>query len=392
MPSMHLNVDLVCDIFSPSGYSNHAREIINALIDDPEIGLKLVESKHDSQTVALPKDVFDKYIELKSKQHHPDVVIQFETPEFFEPRTNCLNIGFTQWETNRIPDTDFNGDARLNWVKQMNRMGRMMSSSRSALAAFHISGVTTPSFYVPGPIDVDSYDLDKLQELPIAHISVDDRGNAISKEDRPPVFACVGQWNARKNIEDLIVTVLSFFKRGDFILLIKTYGSTMSSEQNNACINSIQRLKEIVKNPNAPEIVVVTENLSDQNMKRLFKSVDYYINPSRGEGFCMPLAQAMAAGIPVISTDVTAPLDYVEHEATGLLVPTSMEPAIHMPNNPWYRYNQLWGRFNMEAMASDIARCANGLFSPDRKKIRERAEHYFGRRTFLRHFKQAIVP
>ncbi len=50
--------------------------------------------------------------------------------------------------------------------------------------------------------------------------------------------------------------------------------------------------------------------------------------PSLAEGFGLVLIEAMAAGVPVVATDVAGIRDVVRHEQTGLLVPSSNAAAL----------------------------------------------------------------
>jgi len=52
------------------------------------------------------------------------------------------------------------------------------------------------------------------------------------------------------------------------------------------------------------------------------------ILPSLAEGFGLVLIEAMAAGVPVVATDVPGICDVIQREQTGLLVPPSDAPAL----------------------------------------------------------------
>jgi arylsulfatase A-like enzyme/glycosyltransferase involved in cell wall biosynthesis len=50
-------------------------------------------------------------------------------------------------------------------------------------------------------------------------------------------------------------------------------------------------------------------------------AADVFVQPSRCEGFGLAVIEAMAAGLPVVATDVGGMGEIIEHEVTGLLIP-----------------------------------------------------------------------
>lgn len=60
----------------------------------------------------------------------------------------------------------------------------------------------------------------------------------------------------------------------------------------------------------------------------LMKAFDLLVLPTHHEGFPNAIVEAMAAGLPVVSTRVDGPLDAVEDEVTGRLVPAGEADAL----------------------------------------------------------------
>jgi len=94
-----------------------------------------------------------------------------------------------------------------------------------------------------------------------------------------------------------------------------------------------------------------------EKLPKYYKEADLYVLPSRRESFGMTFAEAMASGLSVVSTNVTAIPEVVEDGETGILV---------QPNNP-----------------QKFAEAVNYLLdNPERMKLmglkgRERVKKYF---------------
>ncbi|GIV36639.1 MAG: hypothetical protein KatS3mg032_1018 [Cyclobacteriaceae bacterium] len=66
---------------------------------------------------------------------------------------------------------------------------------------------------------------------------------------------------------------------------------------------------------------IILNDFVDEAMSFL-QSGDVFLNFSRSESFSMTILEAMQVGLPVIATRSGGPAELVEHEKTGLLVPT----------------------------------------------------------------------
>ncbi len=59
----------------------------------------------------------------------------------------------------------------------------------------------------------------------------------------------------------------------------------------------------------------------------LYRSADCFVLPTRGEGWGLPLLEAMACGLPVIATDWSAHRDFLSHEWAYPLPIDGLVPA-----------------------------------------------------------------
>src|SRR5439155_256380 len=62
------------------------------------------------------------------------------------------------------------------------------------------------------------------------------------------------------------------------------------------------QIEELRRTPAAPEVEYLADELSEVQMAGLYQACDCVVQPYRGEGFCLPVAEAMASGRAVIVT------------------------------------------------------------------------------------------
>jgi glycosyltransferase involved in cell wall biosynthesis/Flp pilus assembly protein TadD len=153
------------------------------------------------------------------------------------------------------------------------------------------------------------------------------------RPDRPPYplktttgfrFLFVGGTIARKGIDLLLAAYTRAFRRHDDVcLVIKDMGvGTFYRGQ-----TAEARITEIQSDPDAPEVEYLTQSLTEDELAGLYTACSCLAHPYRGEGFGMPIAEAMAAGLPAIVTGLGAALDYCTPDNAFLI------PAIkrHFP-------------------------------------------------------------
>ncbi len=129
-------------------------------------------------------------------------------------------------------------------------------------------------------------------------------------------FFFIGGTIPRKGIDAVLKAYVAMFKAdADVCLVIKASGSG-TFYQDSPIAKQIESLRELV---DAPEIEVIDHDLPDAEIAALYRSCDALVMPYRAEGFCMPIAEAMATGLPVIATGFGACLDFCDDETTYLV-------------------------------------------------------------------------
>jgi glycosyltransferase involved in cell wall biosynthesis len=87
-------------------------------------------------------------------------------------------------------------------------------------------------------------------------------------------------------------------------------------------------LKEAAQELGCGHCVQVLPDMTREDKLDLFAAADIFVSPSENtqESFSIPIAEAMAAGLPVVTSDWAGHHELVKHGTTGFLIPTYLAP------------------------------------------------------------------
>ncbi len=242
-------------------------------------------------------------------------------------------------------------------------------------------------FVIPEAVDLSLYNPDRTEPFvlppPIPAAEADDQELEISDDDdqsgsgsapptRPPPpaqsstepagrlksfkFFSLFKWEDRKGWDILLKSfVLEFNPSDDVALYIHTYLYGESDQNARSVMRVRQRIDKFLKTVKKPcpkslhhksksgknqkksvkcefpdlerQLIIMTNELDTSDMPALYKSMSAFVMPTRGEGWGLPIMEAMAMGLPTIATNWSGPTDFMTPTNSYPLPITGLVPV-----------------------------------------------------------------
>jgi glycosyltransferase involved in cell wall biosynthesis len=139
------------------------------------------------------------------------------------------------------------------------------------------------------------------------------------------------------------------------------------------------------RNDSIPEVSYEKDGQWRPGLVDLYNASDLLVNPSQVEGFGMPIAEAMACGVPVLVTKYAAGWEIAQPAGRGIPV---IDYEIH-------KSTTLYANVDIQALAKEILRLKNSPKERERmsllglERVKDFSWEIFGR-DILRHAEEAI--
>ena len=215
--------------------------------------------------------------------------VSYEQADLFFHGHPGYRIGFTMLEVDGIP---------RRWADSCNRMDEVWTPSRWGAERFQASGVTKPIRVVPLGYDASRF------------------APASGARRASPrfTFLSVFEWGERKAPEILLRAYAAAFagpEKNDVLLVVR-------ANNHDGHVNVPQQMEDLGLPRNGPPVAFLyNTHIRASQLATLYQGADAFVLPSRGEGWGMPILEAMACGLPVIATPWSGPSEFL-HDGVGL--------------------------------------------------------------------------
>ncbi len=307
----------------PSGYAVSSKNIMMALDKkNVEVSYRYVYGEGTPFPVPEPEKGDSYVVDLiRGRPFSEDIpqVVYGQGDVFFK-NTGKYKIGYTMLEVTGIPP---------EWVRQANLMDEVWVPSRFNVETFRNSGVRVPIHVVP--LGVDPHRFNPLIDS--------------FKNRSKYTFLSVFEWGERKAPEVLLRAFARAFKKSDDVALIcKVFN-------NDGSIN-VQQEVQNMNLPGGAEIVFLyNQKFPGNQMPNLYASADCFVLPTRGEGWGMPILEAMACGLPTIATAWSSQVDFMTEQNSYMLPTDGLVPA--EAKCPYYE-GFSWGNPDEDALVEQL--------------------------------------
>jgi O-antigen biosynthesis alpha-1,2-mannosyltransferase len=203
------------------------------------------------------------------------------------------------------------------------------------------------------------------------HISPARNYQIIAKQFR---FLHVSSCFPRKGADLLLdAYALAFTWDDEVTLVIKTF----PNPHNNIAQLIAERKKE---NPKFPDVLVISEDITESELKSLYQQCHVLVAPSKAEGFGLPMAEAMLSGLPVITTAWGGQLDFC-NEDNSWLVDYEFERA----STHFELFDSVWAKVSIDKLVLALIDARNS--TPEQLTLKATA----GRSRLLENFRWTDV-
>lgn len=288
------------------GYNIHTRGIAEGCIANG-INLKAV-SFNEQLNRTIQSRAIQNALNKEFLLDAPSVCISYPFDMF--RFTGKKRIGYTLWESTKLPP---------KWIKLMNTVDEMWTCSQFCKDIFEKNGVDRKITVVKEGVDTTLF-----------HKYV----KPIQRPDPEGFYFCsVFRWEPRKSPDILLKAFTEEFKPEEKVYLGLECYNPATPNANYWFEMAMFGLKpDMLKNI----FFISNEFVPQEQLARFFRMSDCFVLPTKSEAWGLPTIEALACGIPAITTNWGGSLEFMNNDVGWLIDVEKME----MPHSPYIGFQE----------------------------------------------------
>ena len=344
-----------------SGYGARSRDIIKALLKADKFEVLIIPQRWGNtpfgflqEEKAEHKQILDCFLKQPQLPRQPDIWIQITVPNEFQP-VGKFNIGITAGIETTI--------CAPEWIDGINKMNLTLVSSQHAKTIFESSvfeqrdqqtNQVVRVIQLEKPIEILFEGADTKIYEKIDAVNESDVWGVLDTIEEKFNFLFVGHWLSgelgqdRKDVGMLIKTFLETFKGKPIKpgLIMKTSSATYSIMDRDEMLEKINKIRALVGDDGTlPNIYLLHGELTDGEVNELYNhtKVKAHVSFTKGEGYGRPLLEASISQKPVIATNWSGHIDFLDKEMSTLLPgevkqlhPSAVVPNMLLADSGWF--------------------------------------------------------
>lgn len=297
-------VILRAPLLSCSGYGTHSRQVyrwlksknVNVVTQVVPWGITSWMINPDSSNGLIGQIMKDS----KDFKGHADLSIQVQLPNEWNTGLAKRNVGISAYV-----ETD---QCNPQWISKTNMMDMVVVPSEHVKQCIlNTSPVKTPVHVIP-----ESFYDEILNDNEDINLNLETSFN----------FLMLGQLtgnnphNDRKNTFNTLKWICEEFKGDKNVgVIIKTNSGRNTKIDRNVTEKILKSVIKEVRQGEYPRVYLLHGNMSSSEVSSLYKhkNVNALVSLTRGEGYGLPLLEAAASDLPVIATNWSGHLDFLNH-------------------------------------------------------------------------------
>ena len=289
---MAISVEITGEFLVESSLARVNRGLFGALAHDVSIDLAILPEPTAAAISGTDDDALLQHRRNKRFLPEPQIAIRHRWPPVFPRMRRAAYVHMQPWEFGSLP---------ASWAHDLIEVADEVWCYSNYIADMYVRAGLPRERVAVVPLGFDP-EVFKPGPAP----------RSATLRDRC-TFLFVGDTIARKGVDVAVNAYLSEFKASDnVVLIVKDFGGKDSSGDTRLRdhVASLSGRRDI------PPVLYIDTFYTDAALADLYRAATALVAPYRGEGFGLPILEAMACGVATITTRGGATDDFTNAETT----------------------------------------------------------------------------